>query len=343
MLSDNINNLKIWLNDNNISFSENYDLKNTSWIKAGGIIKTFITPDTEEKAIIIVKYFFENNIKFYVLGNLSNVLIRDGDILTPIINLNKLSTIKQISKNGLNFSVQAGTPISRFAIFFTKKNIYGVQGLVGIPGNIGGGIYMNSSSYNSCISDYLDNITVISKDGKLETLNKSEANFAWRYSIFHLEPKVILKAEFHFPKECLNHNTNLNNMLTKIKNHRNTFQEKKYPNLGSTFATRNIYKDISKVSFIYFILYLLNKVFSLIFSKMATDTFLNYRKTVIKIYSLFLKIDKQNRYGFSDRTLNCIVNYGSTSSNDAITIIRNLQNKFKKTNRLENIILDDIK
>jgi hypothetical protein len=76
---------------------------------------------------------------------------------------------------------------------------------------------------------------------------------------------------------------------------------------------------------------------------MATDTFLNYRKTVIKIYSLFLKIDKQSRYGFSDRTLNCIVNYGSTSSNDAITIIRNLQNKFKKTNRLENIILDDIK
>ena len=56
-----------------------------------------------------------------MLGNLSNVLIRDGDILTPIINLNKLSSIKQISKNSLHFSVQAGTPISRFAIFFTKK------------------------------------------------------------------------------------------------------------------------------------------------------------------------------------------------------------------------------
>ena len=94
MLSENINNLKIWLKTNNISYIENYDLKNRSWIKAGGIIKTFITPDTEEKTIILIKYFLENDIKFYVLGNLSNVLIRDGDIFTPIINLNKLSSIK---------------------------------------------------------------------------------------------------------------------------------------------------------------------------------------------------------------------------------------------------------
>ena len=343
MLSENINNLKIWLKTNNISYIENYDLKNRSWIKAGGIIKTFITPDTEEKTIILIKYFLENDIKFYVLGNLSNVLIRDGDIFTPIINLNKLSSIKQISEDSLHFSVQAGTPISRFAIFFTKRNIFGVQGLVGIPGNIGGGIYMNSSSYNSCISDFISSITVINEEGKLQTLSKNEANFAWRYSIFHDKPKVILKAEFRFSENCLKHNTNLNDTLTKIKNHRNTFQEKKYPNLGSTFATRNIYKDISRISFIFFSLYLLNKIFSLIFSKMKTDIFLIYRKKMIKIYSFCLKIDKKSRYNFSDRTLNCIVNNGSSSSNEAIKIIKNLQKKFKKTNRLENIILDDIK
>ena len=89
-LKNKIIKLKRWLNLNEINYVEDQDLKKKSWIKCGGISKLFIEPDNIKKTENLGKYLAEENIFYYPIGNLSNTLIRDGDIYSPIINLRKI-------------------------------------------------------------------------------------------------------------------------------------------------------------------------------------------------------------------------------------------------------------
>jgi UDP-N-acetylmuramate dehydrogenase len=336
-----INQLKDWLTKSGINFSEDFDLSLKSWIKAGGIIKNFITPNNLDQIIKLLKYLNESNLDFYILGNLSNTLIRDGLILTPIINLSKFNKIEKINDYENKFSMEAGVSLTRFSNYLVKQNISGTEGLIGIPGSIGGGLFMNASSYGSCISDFLINVTVLDKIGNIKKLSKAELNFAWRSSYFQNKKLLIIKAEFKF-----NDNKNNNEILKnkeRIIKHRYTFQEKKYPNLGSIFATKNIYKDLSKKSYLYFLLYVLHKCLSIIFSKISTMSLIEYRKFIVLIYSKLLKIDRSDNFFFSDRTLNCLVNLGSKNANKAIKLVKYFEKKMNYSVKLENIILDKIK
>ena len=105
-----------WLKENNIYFLNNVNLSLKSWIKAGGIVKTFIQPDSVQKCQELIKFFLKEKINFYVLGNQSNIIVRDGIIETPIINFIKLSDI-QLNKlpDGLHIACGSGVPISRFS------------------------------------------------------------------------------------------------------------------------------------------------------------------------------------------------------------------------------------
>ena len=89
-MTSNNNLLEIWLSENKIKFIKDFNIKYKSWLKAGGVVKTFITPNNETDCIKLIKFFHENKFAFYVLGNISNIIIRDGKIITPIINLHKL-------------------------------------------------------------------------------------------------------------------------------------------------------------------------------------------------------------------------------------------------------------
>ena len=90
----------MWLSENKIKVFKDFNIKYKSWLKAGGVVKNFITPNNEVDCIKLIKFFYENKFEFYVLGNISNTLIRDGEIHTPIINLYKLSGIFEKQTHG---------------------------------------------------------------------------------------------------------------------------------------------------------------------------------------------------------------------------------------------------
>ena len=252
-----------WLIKNEISFKENFDLSFRSWIKAGGIIKLYINPSNIEEVKDIVSFLKSEKITYYILGNISNTLIRDGNIYTPIINLQKIQNIDQISSNV--YSVGAGTSISRFANFFSKKGFSGIQGLVGIPGSVGGGVFMNASSYGSCISDFLTSVIFMDEYGKIHKKKKDQLFFDWRSSYFHKKNLIILKIEFEFTKK--ENQLKLDNCIKEIKAHRSFYQENNFPNLGSLFATRNIYKDLSKNSIILYSAFLIHNFLTILFKR----------------------------------------------------------------------------
>lgn len=332
-----------WLTSNKIPFRKDYEIKYSSWIKAGGTIKNFITPEDISSCKKIIEYFCKNNFEYYILGNQSNVIIRDGYINTPIISTNKLNklNITEVDK-GINIYCESGVPIPRFSKNIIKKGYTGAEGLLGIPGSIGGGICMNASSYGSEVTSYLSNVCVIDEKGLEINLNKDELKLGWRNSLIKNKKYLVIYANFFIPKDkYIGENLTSQNSI-KIINHRKNFQENDLPNLGSIFATKDIYKDLSKKNFLFFLLYVFYKISSVYYFNFNQKKLSIFRKNFIKIYLKFLNLDKFEKFSSSSRTLNCLVNRGSNSSTEAINFLKKFKIKTKNCLNLENIILDEI-
>ena len=124
---------------------------------------------------------------------------------------------------------------------------------------------------------------------------------------------------------------------------RNKFQEKQNPNLGSLFATKNIYSELKFISISFFFLYLFNKVINLIFFRKIFSKYLfNMRTFISQLYFKKLKIDVNSKFSLSNKTVNCLINKGSDNSLEGINLIKAFQKKINNKIRLENIILDKI-
>ena len=343
-MNPNNNLLEKCLFENKIKYFKNFNIKSKSWLKAGGVVDNFITPDNEIDCVKLIKFFYENKFEFYVLGNISNIIIRDGAIVTPIINLYKLSSIfENKTDEGFKLKVNAGASITKFSKYLTNKGITGCEGLVGIPGTLGGSIVMNASSYSSCISDYLVSVEYIDENGELLTLNKSEINFGFRKSLFQDKKCLILNINFLFPLKNLVGTEKTTKRSKKVIEHRSNFQENALPNLGSMFATYDLYKDLKKKNFLFYITYIIYKILSFLVYKFSRKNFFAFRKLFVKIYSKLLKLDASSNFFVSDKTINCLVNRGSSKGNDAIKFVKHMKKEVGNCSNLENIILDRIK
>ena len=335
--------LQEWLTTSKIEYKKDIQIKFNSWIKAGGVIKTYITPKNIKECANLLKYLKNENINFYVLGNQSNTIIRDGFIFTPIINLKNINNFNFFDKkNGLKIEVGSGISIPRFSKSLSKKGYTGTEGLLGIPGSIGGGICMNSSSYESYLSKYLVNVNLMDVEGNIFNLKKEELEFGWRKSLVKEEKLIILNCEFYFPKVNYIGENKTKEISLNIMNHRKLFQENNLPNLGSIFATKNIYKDLSKLSFTFLILYYFYKIGSVFYFNFNTKKVSRFRSFIILIYLKLLGLEKFYNFSSSSKTLNCLVNNGTTSTSNGINFLKKFNEKTGKYLKIENIILDDI-
>ena len=342
LIKDEVRN---WLKDTKIDFIKDYDLSKKSWIRAGGVIENVITPSNLEQLKKILEFLNKKELNFYVFGNLSNTLIRDGIIKSPFINLKKFDKIEPtISKDNLLLKVGAGVPIPRFSQYLMKQSFSDFEGLQGIPGSIGGGIFMNSSCYGYELTKYVKEIISIDLSGKILKRKKDEALFDWRSSIYQKNKEIIISIIFEVPMSCKKDKNLIKLKSEKIRYHRKQTQESDFPNLGSLFATKNLYSDIKFVSFEYFKLFLYNKFFLILINNgiIKSLTLLNFRKKINKKYQIILQIDERENFCLSEKTINCLVNKGNSSANNAINLIKKLKVMIKNKVNLENIILENI-
>ena len=346
-LKKNNDDLIKWLDLNDVDYIINYDLKKKSWLKCGGIANLFIEPDTFKKTENLAKYLNEKKINFYPIGNLSNTLIRDGEIYTPIVNLKNIKEpISKLDdhKDYILLKVSSGLSIFKLVSYTTNNlHISGLEGMIGIPGTIGGAMLTNASSYDSCISDFLLKLNYINENGELITLEKNEIKFGWRSSIFQeLKKFIITEVYFKFPKDNIKNFDQIKERIDFVKNHRQKYQEKKYPNLGSLYATKNLYYELSKLSIVFLLLYIFyligTKTIYLFFNE---QKLLVFRKFIVKLYCFYFRINKQ-KFLFSEKTINCLINKGSDFANDAIETISILEKKIKGRIKIENNIIIDI-
>lgn len=171
-------------------------LKNYTTIQIGGPAYEFITIDSIEGMQEVLRYCFIHKQDFFILGKGSNCLFHD-DGFKGLVILNKISFC---SFEQEVVSVGAGYSFSYLGIQTAKKGLSGLEFASGIPGSVGGAIYMNAGASSSETADCLQEVTFIRQSGKIEVLSRNQIDFSYRFSSFQSHKGAIVAAKFKLIK-----------------------------------------------------------------------------------------------------------------------------------------------
>lgn len=328
--------LRDFLNANEIPFSEDFDLSKVCHMRAGGRCLFYISPKSSQDLESLIAEILKLDLQYLLVGRLSNTLFRSGVIRTILISTTKIKQAQFDDKN--NLYLDCGVNLPKIAKTLTEQGYTGFGGLTGFPASIGGAIYMNASCYGNAISDFLVSVKCLALDGTVVTLSKSDVGFDWRYSKFHDKYKgyVILAATFQ-PRKMVDVSEKNHMILTK-KN-RTEFQEHKLPNLGSTFATTNIYKDIANSNRLYKFFYIIINIFSRFFGGKRDKV---WAVLINKFTQHYFSLKEEKGVGFSDKTLNCVVNKSGAAADDIIEFVYCVEKEIGNVVDIEIIIYDKI-
>ena len=219
-----------FLNNEGIEYQLSAEMKEHTTFKIGGEAECLCYPKTVEDIKEIIKICKNDNIPFFVLGNGSNLLVSDNGIDGIVVSLKNISGI--FLSSALEISCGAGLKLSKLCSFALENSLTGLEFLWGIPGTVGGAVYMNAGAYNGEISMVLKECTYLDPDGKLVQADVSSLGFDYRKSIFQSDSYVIIEAKFLLKagnKEAIK--AQMDNLIARRKEK----QPLEYPSAGSTF------------------------------------------------------------------------------------------------------------
>lgn len=196
----------------------------------GGPADCFVIPSTVEEAIVVIKIVKEYDVPLTMLGNGSNLLVMDKGIRGIVVNLNE--RFAKITRDGNFIKAQCGALMVDVSKFAGEASLTGLEFAVGIPGSIGGCIFMNAGAYDGEIKNVVHRVSAIDKEGNLVYYTNEEAQFSYRHSIFQDNDNLILEVELELQEG------NQDEILAKmadLTNRRETKQPLEYPSAGSTF------------------------------------------------------------------------------------------------------------
>lgn len=227
--------INLLANDGDIK--ENVSLKTLTTLKVGGISKYVFYPKDVTSLKKALTLFKENNINYKIFGNGSNIIpsdkIYDGVII-------KLSSLNNLKIEDEVIEVEAGYSLMKLAKEVIKLGLSGLEWACGIPGTIGGAVYMNAGAYKQDMSFVLEKITALDENMNIVTLNKDELDFSYRHSRLMEENLICLSATLKLEKKDI---SLIEEVVNKRKEKRMETQPLEYPSAGSVF--RNPFNDFA--------------------------------------------------------------------------------------------------
>ncbi|MFD2638185.1 UDP-N-acetylmuramate dehydrogenase [Piscibacillus salipiscarius] len=206
-------------------------LKKHTTIKIGGPADLFIQPKSIDGLKDALKILKENNIPISVIGRGSNLLIPDEGIRGAVIQFGK--GLDHLEVDGDQIKVGGGYPLVRLAAIISRDELSGFEFAGGIPGSVGGAVYMNAGAHGSDISKVLVKAHILFEDGTTEWLSNEEMKFNYRKSVLQDERKgFCIEAIFQLEK---GHKEDILAELKKHKDYRRETQPWDYPCAGSIF------------------------------------------------------------------------------------------------------------
>lgn len=165
--------------------------KHTSF-KIGGKADMFVSVRSEEEICALISLAKETHTPYMIMGNGSNMLVGDGGIRGLVIQIGK--EFSSIKTDGVLIEAQAGALLSRIASEAAKAGLTGFEPLSGIPGTLGGGIYMNAGAYGGEIKDVVRSVRYIDNDGVVHEISGNDCCFGYRHSVFSAGGMYIVSA-----------------------------------------------------------------------------------------------------------------------------------------------------
>lgn len=200
-------------------------------MRVGGPCDCVVFPDEISKIKEVIDFCKNENITFFVIGNGSNLLVKDEGIHGVVIKLGH--RFSKIEIDGEYILAYAGATMPALSQLAKKNSLKGLEFACGIPGTIGGGVKMNAGAYGSQISDILYEVTYMDEKEEIKTIKNKDCSFGYRKSIFTINPNyVILSAKFKLERG------NIDEIENKMKENslaRKAKQPLEYPNFGSVF------------------------------------------------------------------------------------------------------------
>ncbi|MGE7622296.1 UDP-N-acetylmuramate dehydrogenase [Viridibacillus sp. NPDC096237] len=215
------------VNPENVKIDEPLD--QYTMTKLGGRADVFVMPSTEEEVIAIVKYANNNNIPILLLGNGSNMVVRDGGVRGIVLNFSRLDEIRI---KGTTVYAQAGALIKDVSIAAAEATLTGLEFSCGIPGSIGGAMAMNAGAYGGEINDVILHSTVLTPTGEKLVLNKEQLDLSYRKSIISKKGYYVLSSEFELKQ---GNQQEIDAKIAELTFLRESKQPLEYPSAGSVF------------------------------------------------------------------------------------------------------------
>lgn len=213
-----------------INVYENESMKKHTTFRIGGNADYFLLPETPTELSAALKICSENNIPYFILGNGSNILVSDRGIEGAVISTEKMNAVKLCEDDTIY--AQAGAKLSKTSAFAADNSLSGFETLSGIPGTVGGAVFMNAGAYGGEIKDIIREVYAVDSDGNEKIFSNEECLFGYRQSVFSSGKYIITGAKFGLVRKSKDE------IIEQMKDYAERRREKQplsYPSAGSTF------------------------------------------------------------------------------------------------------------
>ena len=208
----------------------NEPMKKHISFKVGGPADFLVKPKTEEELRNVVEFAKKENVPFIVIGNGSNLLVKDGGIRGIVIELSDNFNNYEIDGNIIK--AQSGALLAIIGRNAMKNSLTGFEFAAGIPGTLGGALAMNAGAYGGEMKQVVKTVRLMDRDGNIFELSNEEMKFEYRKSIFTTKAYIVLSAVIELQPGNVEE---IKEIMADYSNRRSTKQPLNFPSAGSTF------------------------------------------------------------------------------------------------------------
>lgn len=220
---------KLKKNFPNVNIKENEPLAHYTYTKTGGPADALIFPKTKEEVQKLISWLNEENWPVTILGNASNLIVKDGGIRGATIILTDMN---QIVIKEDTIKVLTGAALIEVSKRAYQSNLTGLEFACGIPGSIGGAVYMNAGAYGGEVKEVIKSVTVLTREGHIIERDNNDMDFSYRHSKLQETDEIALEVVFELKKGDTEEIKDRMDELTYL---RTSKQPLEYPSCGSVF------------------------------------------------------------------------------------------------------------
>jgi len=204
-------------------------MKNHTSFKVGGPADILVTPESAEDIIKLVQVCNEHEVPYIVIGNGSNLLVKDGGIRGVVVKLSRMNKIKVV---GDRITAESGVELTDLCNAAMAVELAGLEFACGIPGSVGGAAAMNAGAYNGEVLNVIESVVCIDNYGNLRTLNKDQLEMRYRTSAILKLGYTVVEATFKLQK---GEKEKIGSRIEDLNKRRSERQPLEFPSAGSTF------------------------------------------------------------------------------------------------------------